>query len=69
MDFLNLFIYLIQVDALNDQKTPNDSELTIEKNNSPSDNNPKTKNKKEIVKYKQNKENNLINLSFNGLIY
>lgn len=29
----------------------------------------KTKNKKEIVKYKQNKENNLINLSFNGLIY
>ena len=43
MDFLNLFIYLIQVDALNEQKTPNDSELTDEKNNSPSDNNPKNK--------------------------
>ena len=69
MDFLNLFIYLIQVDALNEQKTPNDSELTDEKNNSPSDNNPKKKNKKKIEKYKQNKENNLIKLSFNGLIY
>ena len=43
MDFLNLFIYLIQIDVLNDQKTPNDSELTNEKNNSPSDNNPKNK--------------------------
>ena len=43
MDFLNLFIYLIQVDALNEQKTPNDSKLTDEKNNSPSDNYPKNK--------------------------